>query len=290
MSVVKVPDASGKTITLLEWDGRLYPEFPLEAVMNVPSFKLRDDDILLCSYATSGTHWMSEICRMLIHGRTDIEIKPKEHFMLELKPQATLDNEPSPRILNTHYRFDRMPTDLKTKKTKIVYIRRNPKDVVVSFYNHTFNLRKGYEYEGEFKDYFESFLDGKVDYGSWFEYVKDWEKTMAENPDLPILDCTYEDLKEDPIREIRRLADFLGVEKNENLFKSIAESCNIDSMRARFKGHFKFLSLEDGEKTFCRKGETGDWKNWFTVAQNERFDQIYKQRMADSKLKFKFTL
>lgn len=37
-------------------------------------------------------------------------------------------------------------------------------------------------------------------------------------------------------------------------------------------------------------GTTGDWKNHFTVAQNERFNEDYEKKMADTNITFHFQL
>lgn len=34
-------------------------------------------------------------------------------------------------------------------------------------------------------------------------------------------------------------------------------------------------------------GTAGDWKNYFTVAQNEKFDAIYKTEMSGTALQFR---
>ena len=39
---------------------------------------------------------------------------------------------------------------------------------------------------------------------------------------------------------------------------------------------------------FLRKGQVGDWKNYFTPEQNEKFNKEYAKRMADSGLEFDF--
>lgn len=37
-------------------------------------------------------------------------------------------------------------------------------------------------------------------------------------------------------------------------------------------------------------GQVGDWKNHFTVAQNERFDAVYSEKMKGVDVKYRYTL
>ncbi|XP_052098959.1 sulfotransferase 1B1-like [Mytilus californianus] len=45
---------------------------------------------------------------------------------------------------------------------------------------------------------------------------------------------------------------------------------------------------QSNEKTHFILGIIGDWKNLFTVAQNEKFDQIYEQEMKGCDVKFTY--
>ncbi|KAJ8298840.1 LOW QUALITY PROTEIN: hypothetical protein KUTeg_022900 [Tegillarca granosa] len=78
-----------------------------------------------------------------------------------------------------------------------------------------------------------------------------------------------------PIGEIKKLAEYLEIELDDRLISEIADKCRFNNMK-----------IADNDKSDM--GEVGDWKNWFTVAQSERFDAEYKDKMKNSKLNFIF--
>jgi len=50
----------------------------------------------------------------------------------------------SPRYIKTHLPLNLLPQELLTKRPKIIYVARNPKDQCVSFYHHRV-LIEGYK-------------------------------------------------------------------------------------------------------------------------------------------------
>ncbi|XP_046549802.1 sulfotransferase 1A3-like [Haliotis rubra] len=89
-------------------------------------------------------------------------------------------------------------------------------------------------------------------------------------------------MKQHQMREMRKICEFVGVEKTDDFLSRVCANKTMKAMGA--------MKKETRENGLFRKGGVGDWKNWFTVAKNEWFDQLYQEKMADCPLQFKYTL
>lgn len=306
--IMEIQTSSGFKIQMLHFDGNNYaldmmkmgfaPD-PRVNNQKIKDMDIRDDDVIICAFPKCGTQWSWEVVSMLMKKAAEYEKRIKTVGMLEFHEPQEFDQLESPRVLNTHLPFRNLPKKIIEKKCKIVYIQRNPKDVAVSFYNHKKNMFGSSFKQMTWEDHLELFPSKySVPFSNWYTYTLDWEKVIDDNPNLPIHCMYYEDLKRDPFTETKRLAQFLGKDCDDQLIWDICEKCSFQNMKnasteVKQEPEWKHLPPGKGKeihKSLYRKGEVGDWKNWFTVAQNERFDAEYNERMKDSKLKFTYVL
>ncbi|XP_005101232.1 sulfotransferase family cytosolic 1B member 1 [Aplysia californica] len=281
MSLKQIPDGSGNTLTVLEYEGRLYPDFDLKAIKGALTFEARPDDVVVCAYPKSGTHWVWEMVRLLLAGTTDVPVVEKDDGMIEFILPEELEKLPSPRALNIHYPFEFLSKSFFTNRSKFVYISRDPRDVAVSYFHHHRKLVQYYKYKGQWQDYLPLFLEGNVDYESWFSYTKSWEEGIAQNLDQPIYVTSYEAMHEDTLGQLRKMAQFLGTRHDDEFLQQVIDKCSFDNMRAT-KGKNEVFEGSNSPIMY-RKGKVGDWKNNFTVAQSERFNEIFEKQMAGTK-------
>ncbi|XP_069114457.1 sulfotransferase 1A1-like [Argopecten irradians] len=260
-----------------------------ENVKKIREMKCRDDDIFICAYTRSGTHWVWEITNMLTTGKHEYLTLPKEAAMLEFNYPEELDFIPSRRALNTHLPLKMLPKQVKDKKLKIIFVQRNPKDVMVSAF-HFFQKAQMSPFEGTFEEFFTLFTK----YGimvSWFDYTLE-AAAAVQGTELDIHVIYYEELKKDPVRAIKSLSEFLGTDRDDIFVRTVADSCSFNKMKqasGNVKEMEKFMFEIDLMRAHYRKGEIGDWKNMMTVAQSEQFDELFAEKMEGCSFKFDFS-
>ncbi|XP_068712547.1 sulfotransferase 1B1-like [Montipora foliosa] len=246
----------------------------------IVNFQTRSDDVFVVSYPKSGTTWMQEILWQLYNNGEVSSSKIFERVpMLERgldKGRPDVRTLPSPRLMHTHMTYDVIP---KGAGCKYMYIARNPKDVFVSFYEFMKDYGSTGGFSGPWEFFARIFVEGEVPYGMWNKHVLEWWK---HKDDSDVLFLKYEDLKKDLSSNVRLIAKFLEKPVTEDTVNKIAQQCSFEEM-AKNVSTFTL----DGPK-LLRKGEIGDWKNYFTAAVDERFENEVLKELRGTGLVFDF--
>lgn len=123
--------------------------------------------------------------------------------------------------------------------------------------------------------------------GSWFEHVLGYWNFSKK--DKRVLFVKFEDLKKDMKGEIDHIADFVDMKLSPEKMDKVYQHCTFDSMKKNpMANRSSRMLLDQTVVKFMRKGQVGDWRNYFTFAQSEMFDVLYKERMAETDLTFEF--
>ncbi|XP_014647190.1 PREDICTED: sulfotransferase 1C4 [Ceratotherium simum simum] len=259
------------------------------------NFQAKPDDLVIASYPKAGTTWTQEIVD-LIQNNGDIEksrqapIPLRQPFLeLVITTYSGINQAnamPSPRTLKTHLPVQLLPPSFWEKNCKIIYVARNAKDTMVSYY-HFQRMNKTLPDPGSWDEYFETFLAGKVAWGSWYDHVKGWWRKKDSHP---ILYLFYEEMITDPKREIRKVMEFLGKDLTEEVLDKIVYNTSFDVMKNNPMTNYTNVRMNHNISPFMRKGVIGDWKNQFSETQNKQFNEDYEKNMADTSLLFRMEL
>ena len=184
--------------------------------------------------------------------------------------------------------YSSLPQSILDFGCRLVYMCRNPKDVLVSLFHFTNKLRDKSRGIMTFEEAFEMFSNGVVPYGPYWDHVKGYYYASVENP-TRILFLTYENMQKDVVDNVKRLAEFLGCpftkkEQSEGVVEEIVKICSFKNL----KEVNKHGNLRKGvpNHTFFREGKVGDWSNHLTTEMGQILDQIVNQKFQGLDISF----
>ncbi|TKS89862.1 Sulfotransferase 1C4 [Collichthys lucidus] len=210
-------------------------------------------------------------------------------LLIATYPKAGLDllrTRDPPRVIKTHLPFQLVPPGFWENKCKVIYVARNAKDNMVSYY-HFDRMNLTQPEPGPWDGYIEKFMRGQLSWGSWYDHVKGY---WVEREKRNILYLFYEDMKENPRREVERIMKYMDLSVSDEVINKIVELTSFKNMKENPMANYSCVPapvFDHSISPFMRKGEVGDWTNHFTPEQSKMFDEDYEEQMKDVNIPFR---
>ncbi len=261
-------------------------------------FEFRDDDVVIATYAKSGTTWVQQIVAQLIFkGAENLEVAEMSPWLdLRVPPKEVklpaVAAQTHRRFLKTHLPVDAL---VFSPKAKYLYIGRDGRDVVWSMYNHHANANELWyqalndtpgligppiaKPPADVRQYFQDWLDR--DGHPFWENVRSWWE-IRQLPNLLLLH--YAELKADLPAQIRRIAAFLGIPIDERRWPVMLEHCSFEYMK---RNATKSVPLggafwDGGAQTFVHKGTNGRWRDTLTEADCQWYEETARRELGQA--------
>lgn len=254
-------------------------------------FRFRDGDIVIATYAKSGTTWMQQIvAQLLFGGDPDVAVADMSPWVDLRVPAradklAALEAQTHRRFVKTHLPVDAL---VFSPRAQYIYVVRDGRDVVWSLYNH--HLTANAAWYAALNDtpgrigppmplpnpsitaYFREWLDRNgFPFWPYWDNVRSWW-SVRRLPNVCLVH--FADLKNDLAAQIRRIAGFLGIPVDESRWPTILRNCSFERMKQHgsrlvpLNGSF----WERGADSFLHKGTNGRWRAVLSAADSHDYE------------------
>lgn len=283
----------------------LTPQYVESVVLVQSQFRPRLDDIVLATYPKCGTTWLKALAFTIVH-RSHHAVVSDDHPLLTYHPQdlvsltempyryihplEELEVLPTPRVLCTHLPLAPQPSGISTLGCRVVYLCREPKDVLVSTWHYMNKVRK--DFHIDLDRTFEFFCEDFSIYRPiWEHCLGYWKQSMIE-PDR-ILFLKYNDMMADPVKHVKMLGEFLQVpfskeEESAGVVEEVVRLCsfkNLKSLQVNSSGvGDRVGDLPMQNSAFFRSAKVGDWKDHLTEEMAKKLDCIIEDKLKGSGL------
>ncbi len=188
----------------------------------IPITQFLDMDIFIAGYPKSGNTWLQNLITGIYFG-VDPDLAP-DTLIQELVPDIHFKKYyrrlKTPMFFKTHY----LP---RPEYKRVIYLVRDGRDVMVSYYHHQMAIRNGEV------DFMAMVCDGEDLFpGKWHEHVQAWNANPYGAEKIVI---KYEDLKEDALTQLTRFCDFAHIERDQTFLQRVIDQTEFTKMQAKEK-------------------------------------------------------
>jgi hypothetical protein len=217
--------------------------------------------VFVVTYPKCGTTWMQQIVHGLrTRGSMDFEeisqVVPWTIVAHDCGIDIDAEQVANPRCFKSHETYEKVP-----KGGKYIYVTRNPRDVLVSFYHFLLSWVQVPTSDVTMEEFCDRLFAGRGSNSGrvWDHMLGWWQNKGGDHPSSDVLWVTYEDLKDDLETWIRRVAAFIGVELDDELLEIVKRQSSFEFMKehgSKFDEHWVFNHLKG------RMGIDSDVTQW----------------------------
>ncbi|XP_042501582.1 cytosolic sulfotransferase 8-like [Macadamia integrifolia] len=273
-------------------------------------FKPQPSDILIVSTPKCGSTWLRSVAFAVMNRKAHPPSDQHHPLLLfnshELVPLIeihfysddvngnripNLDILPSPRLFSTHMPYTSLPQSVAQSETspKIVYICRNPKDTLVSWWRFSNKVRSNISLEPlKLEKIFKMFCKGMLSCCPFWDHVLGYWKESLERPQN-VLFLKYEEMVAEPVLHLKLIAEFMGypfssMEEREGVIDQIINLCSFKNLSnlAVNKTGSSYPGISNS--VFFGQGKVGDSANCLTPEMTEHLDRLTEQKIHGSGL------
>lgn len=270
-------------------------------------YRPREGDVVIATYPKCGTTWMQRIVDLLIfqtpEPRPIFEISAWIDMGFGPPIDAVIERieaQRHRRFFKSHLPFDGLP---QYDEVRYVHVARDGRDACMSFFNHCaaytplmYELLDAASDEmggpaprcpDDVRTFWREWLTKGIHPGvsdgfpgpSFFDFEGTyWRERRRSN----LLLVHYNDLKADLASEMRRIADFLSIEVDPDVWPALVRAATFEDMKRQGSSLIPQTSFvfEGGSDRFLFKGSNGRWRDEIPPEDVALYDELAARRFS----------
>ena len=210
----------------------------------IPAHQVQADDIFIVGYPKSGNTWCQNLIAGIIFGAQSEFVNDRliQDLVPDLQHKKYYKRFIDPMFFKSHH----LP---RPEFKRVIYLVRDGRDAMVSFYHHNVAIH------GRI-DFYKMAIEGQGISNKWVDHVQAW----LENPyQAEMIIVQYEKLKTEPIAELQKICQFVGINRSESQLEEVIEACSFSTMQQKEETWGWDDPAWPKQHNFVRKGEIGNY-------------------------------